>query len=116
MGTTASLQNDGNSHEGRKAPTAHDVRQRLHNEYHNDDRVLHTEQDKSGIGLANVPSVLKAKNAFLKGIQKQNYKGSGDDVKVIHKQVCVLEILLGVEQIASLMIGLPYHDVRIPAL
>ena len=92
MGTTASLQKDDNTQRGQNSTglTAHTVRQRLHNEYYDADRALQANQEgESGIGMKNVPSVLRAKNAFLKAINRDNRRTSGVETNVIRKQVCV---------------------------
>ena len=96
MGTTASLQKDDNTQNGKnsKGLTARTVRQRLHNEYYDVDGILQANQEETNeIGIKNVPSVIRAKNAFLKGIYRDSHRGSGDGTNVIRKQVCVLKDL-----------------------
>ena len=91
MGTTASLQNDESSRRrDGKAVTAESVRRRLHNEYYGDDGALQQSGDQpSGMGMADVPTVLKAKSAFLKGINKDSHivNRRGDDSNIVKKQV-----------------------------
>jgi len=87
MGTTASLQKDESSQKSRKPVTAHSVRERLRHEYYGDDgAVLENNEDMSGIGMTTLPSVLKAKGAFMKTITKGKRRESNEDANLIKKQ------------------------------
>lgn len=88
MGTVASLQKEDSPSRGNeKAVTAENVRRRLHHEYYGHVDNVQDGEEANRIGMAEVPYVLKAKGAFLKGINKGSSRGNEDDSNLIKKQV-----------------------------
>ena len=87
MGASASVQREGNARANpRKAVTAESLRERLHDDYYDGEPLDRPEEEPAGIGMAEVPALLKAKSAFMKNI-KTGSKGAGNATNIIKKQV-----------------------------
>ena len=91
MGSSASVQKEEklrkDSRQRSDVITAQNVRKRLLDEFGGEEEEVERNQDvNKGLGMAEVPVLLKAKSAFMKNIRRED-PHARDDGNIVKKQV-----------------------------
>ena len=96
MGSSASVKKEDklrkDSRQRSDVVTAQNVRKRLHDEFGGEEDVERNQDVNKGLGMAEVPVLLKAKSAFMKNIRREDARAR-DDGNIVKKQVDILHCL-----------------------
>ena len=94
MGSSASVQKEEKSRKDsshQRSVTAQNVRKRLRDEFGGEEEIEGNQDVNKGLGMAEVPVLLKAKSAFMKNIRREDAHGRSDDGNIVKKQVDCVE-------------------------